>query len=100
MSNGFPAGNKLFSKHNHPIDHLAEAASLLSGISLYPQAFKILTTKMVGDIAPSTYFIVLVTSFIWIAYGAHRKSLPLLISGSLNMVSSALIVILFFAFQN
>lgn len=99
MPNGFPERNKLFSKHNHPIDHLAEAASLLSGIALYPQAFKIFATKTVDDIAPTTFLIVFLTSTIWIGYGRHRKSLPLLISGSLNMVSSALILGMFLLFQ-
>ncbi|MCC7523136.1 hypothetical protein IT407_05065 [Candidatus Uhrbacteria bacterium] len=88
----------VFNKHNHPIDRLTEGASLLSGIALYPQVFKIFTTKNVDDLAPSTFFILVVTNIIWIAYGVHRKSIPLLISGSLNLISSSLILGMYFAF--
>lgn len=94
------AHRKLFSKHNHPIDHLTEFAALLSGISLFPQAYKIFMTRTVADIAPSTYFIVLISNTIWIAYGVHRKSPPLLISGVLNLIATILILGMYFTFGN
>ncbi len=98
MANGL-ADRKLFSKHNHPIDHLTEGAALLSGIALFPQVFKIFETKHVGDLAPSTFFILVISNAVWIAYGVHRRSLPLLISGSLNFVASGLILAMFFLFK-
>lgn len=85
-------------KHNHPIDQLTVGASLLSGVALYPQVFKVFITKEVIGLAPSTFFILTVTNAIWIAYGIHRKSLPLMISGVLNLIASAAILAMYFAF--
>lgn len=87
-------------KHNHPIDRLTEAAALLSGVALYPQVFKIFSTKHVADLAPTTFLIMLVTNTIWIAYGIHRKSLPLLISGVMNLIAASIIVSSFLIFSN
>lgn len=97
MFNGL--GEKLgLKKHNHPIDQLTVGASLLSGVALFPQVFKILETKQVSGLSPSTFFILIVANCIWIAYGIHRKSVPLLISGTLNLVASSLILGMYFAF--
>ncbi|MCK9361624.1 PQ-loop domain-containing transporter [Patescibacteria group bacterium] len=87
-------------KHDHPIDRLTEAAALLSGVALYPQVFKIVTTRHVADLAPTTFFIMVITNTIWIAYGIHRKSIPLLISSTMNLVAASLIVVFFFVFGN
>lgn len=88
------------TKHNHPIDKLTEAASLLGGIALFPQAFKIFVTHHVSDIEPSTFLIMVLTNSVWTAYGVHRKSLPLLISGILNFIAAALILSMYLVFKN
>ncbi|GEM_PF-1166114 len=85
-------------KHNHPIDQLTVGASLLSGVALYPQVFKALATREVAGLSPTTFFIMVITNTIWVAYGIHRKSLPLVISGVLNFIAAALILGLYFAF--
>ena len=85
-------------KHNHAIDQLTIGASLLSGVALYPQVFKAFSTRQVAGLAPSTFFFMTVSNSIWIAYGIHRKSLPLVISGVLNLIASVLILVMYFAF--
>jgi uncharacterized protein with PQ loop repeat len=85
-------------KHNHPIDQLTIGASLLSGVALYPQVFKAFTTREVAGLAPSTFFFITISNIIWIGYGIHRKSLPLLISGVLNLIAAVLILGMYFAF--
>jgi uncharacterized protein with PQ loop repeat len=72
------------TKHNHPIDFLAEANGLLSGIALYPQLFKVLVTHSTADLAPSTFFIMFVNNIIWHVYAWHRKAAPIIISSSLT----------------
>jgi uncharacterized protein with PQ loop repeat len=86
------------TKHNHPIDQLTIGASLLSGVALYPQVFKVLATREVAGLAPSTFLFIAISNIIWLAYGIHRKSLPLLISGILNLIASGLILGMYFAF--
>jgi MtN3 and saliva related transmembrane protein len=97
MLNGFRDRLGL-TKHNHPIDQLTVGASLLSGVALYPQLFKVFATKDVAGLSPATFFILTITNAIWIAYGVHRKSLPLLISGVLNLIASGTILAMYFAF--
>ncbi|KAA0206993.1 hypothetical protein EDM68_00160 [Candidatus Uhrbacteria bacterium] len=87
-------------RHNHPIDLLAEANGLLSGIALYPQVFKALTTRHVADLAPSTFFIMFVTNLIWFAYAVHRRALPIIIASIMNILAAGTLVVLFFVFKN
>jgi uncharacterized protein with PQ loop repeat len=84
-----------FSKHTHPIDHLAEANGLLSGIALYPQLFKVITTGETRALAPTTYLIFFVANIVWIIYGIHRRALPVLISSALNLIASGALLGLF-----
>lgn len=87
-----------FAKHNHPIDRLAEANGLLTGIALYPQLFKVIGTREVASLSPSTFFIIFVTNIIWLAYAFHRKSSPIVIAGVLNVISSGALIVLFFLY--
>ena len=81
-------------KHHHPIDLLAEANALLSGIGLFPQLFKIINTHRLGDLSPSTFLIVFVTNLIWHAYGWHRKNLPTIVASALTAIASGTILLL------
>ena len=81
-------------RHHHPIDFLAEANALLSGIALFPQLFKILNTNRLGDLAPTSFLIVFITNLIWHAYGWHRKNLPTIIASALTIVASGMILLL------
>ncbi|MSR85148.1 hypothetical protein EXS71_01785 [Candidatus Uhrbacteria bacterium] len=79
-------------KHHHPIDLLAELNALFSGISLFPQLFKVLETHHLSDLAPSSFLIVFITNIIWHAYGWHRKNLPTLVASVLMIISSGFIL--------
>ncbi len=76
------------TKHNHSVDRLAEANALLNGIALYPLLFKIIRTGNVSGLEPTTFLMLFIANCIWIAYGLHRRALPVLISSSLVLVSS------------
>ena len=81
---------KLFSidTHSHPIDRLADVNSIVSGIALYPQLFKIIFDDSIIGLSYVTFLIIAINSLVWIAYGYHRRSMPLLISSLLNLISS------------
>ncbi len=87
---------RLFSlgQHNHPIDKLAEANSLLTSVALYPQFFKALATHQTTGISPTTYAIILVNNIVWIAYGIHRKTPPLVLASTMTVIASFGILIL------
>ena len=81
---------KLFSldEHSHPVDKLAKLNSIISGFALYPQLFKIIFGNPTVGLSYATFLMISVNSIIWVIYGYHRKTMPLLISSSLNFLSS------------
>jgi uncharacterized protein with PQ loop repeat len=85
-------------RHNHPIDLLAEANSVISGIALYPQLFKVLQTRQVSDLSLTTFLIVFVTNIVWFAYAVHRRALPIMLASILNGVASAFLIYFFVAY--
>lgn len=97
MFHNFKDGMK---KHRHPLDRLTEATALLSGVGFYPQLFKLYTTRQAADLAPTTFLIFTISNAIWIAYGIHRRALPILISSSLNLIASACILVMILLFQS
>lgn len=81
--------------HNHWIDKIALLNALVSGITLYPQLFLLLTTDASSDnISALSFCLILSNSLIWFWYGIHHKTYPLIISSLLNTFASGVILIL------
>ena len=84
---------KIVTEHNHLIDKIALANALLSGVTLYPQLFTLLQSEAdIQSISILSFGLILSNSLIWLWYGVHRKTYPLIISSSLNAIASASIV--------
>lgn len=84
--------------HHHRIDLLADANALVSGFVLYPQLFKLLTTHDASGLAPTTFLLITVTNIIWVFYGIHRKSLPVIISSALSAFAALAVLVLILIF--
>lgn len=82
--------------HNHWIDKLALANALLSGVTLYPQLVVLLTSETSAEnISILSFSLIVSNSLIWLWYGVHRRTYPLIISSSLNaLAASAILFIL------
>lgn len=81
--------------HRHTIDKLAEINGVVSGIALYPQVFKALTsTAVIQQLSLVTLLLILVNSFVWIVYGIHRGLTALIIASVLNFIASLVLVVL------
>lgn len=87
-------------RHNHPIDLLAEANSIVSGIALYPQVFKVLQTRQVADLSPTTFFIIFITNIVWLIYAVHRRALPVMLASIMHTISSGLLIYFFVMYGN
>ncbi|SRR3989338_9615631 len=85
-------------KHHHPLDRIAEINSIISGVALFPQLFKIISTGSIVGFSILTFSIIAANSLVWLAYALHRRLKPLLISAILNFVAASGIVfcIIFF----
>jgi uncharacterized protein with PQ loop repeat len=87
----------LYNKdHRHPIDILANANCVISAISLYPQLYALLTGASREGISIVTFLLIVVNSAIWTIYGAHRRSPPLILSSTANLLAASAILALLF----
>ncbi len=86
---------KTIVEHNHLIDKIALANALLSGVTLYPQLYILLTNNAdIQNISILSFGLILSNSLIWLWYGVHRKTYPLIISSSLNAIASGVILLI------
>ncbi len=84
---------KILPEHNHLIDTLALANALLSGITLYPQLFILIRSEVdIQSVSVLSFALIVLNSLIWLWYGVHRKTYPLIISSSLNAIAATAIV--------
>ncbi|MFA6608303.1 MAG: hypothetical protein WCT07_00080 [Candidatus Paceibacterota bacterium] len=83
--------------HNHWIDKLALLNGIISALSLYPQLYILITSKVENEhLSPVSFGLILLNSVIWFLYGIHRKIAPLVISSFFNLVASSAILILIY----
>jgi len=83
-------------KHHHSIDFIAEINAVIGGLAAYPQLIRALTTHDVQGLEPIMFWILTVTSIVWVAYGIHRRSIPVIISSTLTAIASGWILALLF----
>lgn len=78
-------------QHHHVIDYVAQANSVVSAIALFPQLY---TTVIQGNsegVSAITFFLISLNSVVWVLYGVHRETPPLVVSSSLNFVAATTI---------
>ena len=75
-------------KHNHPIDRLAEANAIFSGVALFPQLVSVWRTHDVQMLSTTTFVIMFIANVIWGLYGLHRKDQAVVLSSGLVLISS------------
>jgi hypothetical protein len=81
--------------HNHWIDKIALLNSVMSGLTLFPQLYVITSAHYhEGSLSTLSFGLILSNSLIWLWYGIHRRSPPLIISSFLNVIASSLILII------
>jgi len=85
---------KSAGEHHHVVDWLADVVAVISGLALYPQVWKSLHAAERSDLSTTTFAIITVTSLVWVWYGAHRKSLPVVVSSGLNFLAGTALLIL------
>lgn len=83
-------------EHRHFIDYLAAGNSILSAIALFPQLFSLLFNQASHDVSVPTFLLIALNSLIWLIYGLHRKTMPLVVSSTLNAAASISILLLLY----
>jgi len=82
------------TSHHHPIDRIANLNGVLTGLALWPQAFKALLSGSTGDLSVLAFAVIFLNSAGWLTYAFHRGLRPLKISSSMNLVASATLIAL------
>ena len=65
-------------------------AAFLGMLAFLPQAIRIWHLKETRDISLSTCVILVVSAFLWIAYGFLRGDLPILVANSISLIFSGI----------
>ncbi|HDK42198.1 MAG TPA: hypothetical protein ENG87_02360 [Candidatus Pacearchaeota archaeon] len=68
---------------------LGLTAALLTTISSFPQAIKIIKTKKTEDISLLMYIILTIGVFLWLVYGIIIKDIPII---SANVITFGIVV--------
>lgn len=75
-------------RHKHFVDYLAEVNSGISAIALFPQLFALLGGQPTVGLSPLSFFLIALNSVVWLIYGIHRRTPPLIISSICNALAS------------
>lgn len=67
-------------------------AALLSTISFFPQAAKIIRTRDTSSISTGMYAVTVLGFTLWTAYGAMQMAWPIIASNSICLILSAFIL--------
>ncbi len=72
---------------------LASVAGVSMGLSSIPQIYKIYLRKSAADISIVTHVIIVLGAFIWMLYGFEIKSIPIIISNFIGILTNTLILL-------
>ncbi|PQJ79500.1 SemiSWEET family sugar transporter [Polaribacter porphyrae] len=73
---------------------LGYLAAILTTISFLPQVFKIYKTKETKSISLSMYIVLTIGILLWLIYGIHLKSLPMILANSITLISLIYILLM------
>ncbi|MEE9362571.1 MAG: SemiSWEET transporter [Cellulophaga sp.] len=71
------------------IEVLGSIAAVLTTGAYVPQVYKIWKEKSTKDISLSMYFVMLTGVLLWLVYGIHYNSIPIIVA---NIVTAILLV--------
>ncbi len=69
-------------------------AGLFGAVSLLPEVSKALKTHHLKDVAWGMLFLTAFSSFLWVVYGYHLESYPVILSDGLHFSMAALLIAL------
>lgn len=78
------------------VEVLGFVAGGLGALSSAPQIFKIMRSGDASDVSRTTYLIMLAAAALWIAYGAARGLMPIIVWNSVWFCTSIWVLVLKF----
>ncbi|NUY82176.1 hypothetical protein HUK80_14825 [Flavobacterium sp. MAH-1] len=71
-------------------------AALFITVANFPQTYKMIRTRSVGDISTATYILLVIGNAAWLVYGILKSDIPLIVGNSISTLSCVVILILKF----
>lgn len=90
--------HRLFNngKHGHFVDYVAGVNSGISSIALVPQLFTLLRGQTAAGLSSLSFSLIALNSCVWLIYGIHRRTPPLIVSATCNaLISIGILTIIF-----
>ncbi|PIT97902.1 MAG: hypothetical protein COT71_03540 [Candidatus Andersenbacteria bacterium CG10_big_fil_rev_8_21_14_0_10_54_11] len=84
--------NPVLRLHTHIIDRLAVLNGLMSGVALYPQVLKVLTSGDFSGVSALSFVIIFMNNIVWALYAFHRSLVSLFIAAVLNVLASGVLL--------
>ena len=78
---------------------LATLATIINCIQLFPQLYKVYTTKSVKDLSLYSLIMILTASSLWFLYAYLINDTSLIVAGVINMTMNIVLLTLFFLYR-
>ena len=72
---------------------LATVFGIIMGLANIPQVYKIFKRKSAKDISSTTAILLLIGSFVWLAYGFEIKNIPVICGNSTGIIVLIILLI-------
>lgn len=69
-------------------------AALFITVANFPQTYKMICTRSVGDISTATYVLLVIGNAAWLVYGILKSDVPLIVGNSISTLSCIAILCL------
>ena len=73
-------------------ESLGYLAAILTTIAFFPQVIKIYKTKETKSISLAMYIVFTLGIFLWLVYGIHLKSIPMILANAITLLSAIYIL--------
>jgi len=95
MANGGLWGQGMAREKLSKFHHLMVVIGLISPFATIPQVIKVFATHREHAVGQSliTWAVYTVIAMLWVAYGIHRRELPLIIGNTLGVIMYGLVAV-------
>lgn len=79
--------------HTHFIDRVAIINGFISGVALYPQVFKVLSSHDFTSVSVTSFVVIFINNIVWGLYAFHRGLISLLVASLLNLLAAGVLLL-------
>ena len=81
-------------------EFLGMLAAIITTASFLPQVYKTWKTKSAEGLSLTMYITFFIGIILWLIYGIHLKSLPMILANGITTISSFLLILMIRKYKN